>query len=78
MGPRNVDGLICQSEMPTSVDNVDWYLHPTQQTTDDSDRIGRNSNTGTDSRGWRRNRATDVISASETDPLVRLTRDDKC
>ena len=69
-GDNNEDALICRSEMPTSV-NVDWYLHPTQQTTDDSDRVQTS-----DTRGWRRNRAIFTISASEIGRLVRLRRAD--
>ena len=51
-----------------SISNGNWYLHPTQQTADDSDRIQ-----STDPRGWRRNRATGTISSFE---LARLRRDD--
>ena len=31
--------LFCQSQLSLSTGG-NWYLHPTQQTTDDSDRIG--------------------------------------
>ena len=69
-GDNVEDALICQSELPTSV-NGNWYLHPTQQTTDDSDRIQSD-----DPRGWRRDRATITVVGSGTRRLVRLRRDD--
>ena len=73
-GDNNDDALICLSELPTSV-NSEWYLHPSQQTTqhttDGSIRIE-----STDPRGWRRDRATITISNSGTHRLVRLRRDD--
>ena len=69
-GDNNVDGLICLSELPASV-NVDWYLHPTQQTTETSDRIE-----STDPRGWRRDRVIVIIIGSGTHRLARLRRDD--
>ena len=68
--PNNEDALICQSELSVSA-NGDWYLHPTQQTTETSDRIQAN-----DPRGWLRNRDTFTISGSETGRLVRLRRYD--
>ena len=68
-GDNDEDALICLSEVPIS-NGGDWYLHPTQQTADDSDRILSN-----DPRGWRRNRAT-VTNIGETHRLVRLRRDD--
>ena len=73
-GDNDEDALICLSELHNISSGGNWYLHPTQQTTqhtlDGSVRIE-----GTDSRGWRRNRAT-VIIFSETRRLVRLRRDD--
>ena len=69
-GDNDEDDLLCLSELPTIV-NGDWYLHPTQQTTDVSDRIQ-----STDPRGWRRNRATFTVVGSGTHQLVRLIRDD--
>ena len=72
-GDNDEDALKCRSEesIYSSHDGSgNWYLHPTQQTTNDSDRIE-----GTDSRGWRRNRAT-VFSGSYRVQLVRLRRDD--
>ena len=69
-GVNNEDALICQSELALSTGG-DWFLHPTQQTTDDSDKIEP-----TDSRGWRRNRATINIGVTGSRRLVRLRRDD--
>ena len=63
IGDSNETALICRSEMPTSV-NGDWYLHPSQLTTDDGYKIE------SDSRGWSRNR--DLDSGHR---LVRLRRD---
>ena len=57
------DALICRSEVPIS-SHGDWFLHPTQQTTDYSDRIQ-----STDIRGWGRNRGLDTVSGRR---LVRL------
>ena len=68
--PNNEDALLCQSELPVSV-NGEWYLHPTQQTTENSDRIQ-----SSDPRGWRRARATITVVGSGTHRLVRLRRDD--
>ena len=70
-GDNNEDALLCQSELPVSV-NGDWFLHPTQQTTDFNDRL-ESSNP----QGWRRNRGIVTISSvSETHRLVRLRRVD--
>ena len=69
-GDNNDDALICRSELSIS-NGGNWYLHPTQQTTDDSVRIQDH-----DPRGWARNRATFTISGSGTRRLVRLRRDD--
>ena len=67
------NALICLSEMAVS-SNGDWFLHPTQQTTqhteDGSVRIE-----STDPRGWHRDRATNTISVDEAGRLVRLRRD---
>ena len=68
----NLEGaLICQSDVPTSA-NGDWFLHPTQQTTqhtsDGSIRIE-----SSDPRGWRRSRTQGSAHISRT---VRLRRDD--
>ena len=70
-GDNNEDALLCQSELSLGAGGSEWFLHPTQQTTDRSIRIE-----GADSRGWRRNRDTFIISASETGRLARLRRDD--
>ena len=63
-GDNNEDALICRSGKATS-SNGNWYLHPTEMSTDDGDRIE-----SSDPRGWRRNRAAD----SEGHQLVRLRR----
>ena len=74
-GDNDDDALFCQSELPT-VAGGNWYLHPTQQTTqhteDGSVRIESD-----DPRGWRRNRGAVPISGSSgTLRLVRLRRVD--
>ena len=69
-GDNDEDDLLCLSELPTSVIG-NWFLHPTQQTTDNSDRVQND-----DPRGWRRARATIIISGSGTLRLVRLIRAD--
>ena len=69
-GDNDEDALVCQSEMPVSTGG-NWFLHSTQQTTDDSDKIE-----GDDSRGWHRNRATINIGVTGSRRLVRLRRDD--
>ena len=78
IGDNNEDALICRSgKAISSIGN--WYLHPTEMSTDDGDpnnpidsgdRIVSGVNGGPDPRGWRRNRATD----SEGHLLVRLSR----
>ena len=68
-GDNEEDALICQSELTTLPNGGNWFLHPTQQTTDDSVRVH-----SFDLRGWRRDRATIVISATENRRLVRLRR----
>ena len=77
-GDTDVDALICQSELAISSNVGDWFLHPTQQTTqhttDGSVRIE-----STDPRGWHRDRATittQVHMVPVTYRLVRLRRDD--
>ena len=69
-GDNNEDALLCQSELAIS-DGGNWFLHPTQLTTDDSDRIE-----ATDSRGWRRNRDITMTNSRERHRLVRLRRVD--
>ena len=69
---NNEDALICLSEVPIySGNSGDWFLHPTQLTTESSVRIE-----SPDPRGWHRNRGTVTISGSEILRLVRLRRDD--
>ena len=68
-GDNDEDALICRSEMPGIDGN--WFLHPIQQTMDESDRIE-----STDSRGWSRDRATTTIGITGFGRLVRLRRDD--
>ena len=76
-GDNDMDALLCQSELAIN-DGGNWFLHPTQQTTqhteDGSVRIE-----DTDPRGWRRNRASIAITISASPTirrLVRLRRDD--
>ena len=73
-GVNEEDALLCLSELAIN-DVGNWFLHPTQQTTqhteDGSVRIE-----GSDSRGWRRNRDTFAIGNSGFGQLVRLRRDD--
>ena len=66
-GDNQEDALICQSELPIGTGGSEWFLHPTQQTTDRSIRIDH-----PDSRGWLRNRAI----LTDGRKLVRLRRDD--
>ena len=66
-GDNEVDALLCLSELTTLTATGNWYLHPTQQTTNESDRID-----SVDSRGYRRNRDS-LIDGRR---LVRLRRDD--
>ena len=71
-GDNNEDALICLSEVPIS-NGGDWFLHPTQLTTESSVRIE-----SPDPQGWHRNRGTvTVIGSHGSDHrLVRLRRDD--
>ena len=69
-GDNDEDALICRSQLHIISGGGEWFLHPTQQTTDDSDKVQ-----STYPRGWHRNRATITIS-SVTHLLVRLRRDD--
>ena len=57
--------LLCQSDVTPNGGNGDWYLHPTQLSTAEGDRIE-----STDPRGWARNRGSD----SDEHRLVRLKR----
>ena len=58
--------LLCQSDVETALGNANWYLHPTQQSTEEGDRIQ-----STDDRGWARNRG---FATSGHHRLVRLKR----
>ena len=64
---NNEEALICHSELPLGTGDNEWFLHPTQQTTDRSIRIN-----SPDSRGWLRNR--DILTDGRK--LVRLRRGD--
>ena len=66
IGDTNGNALICRSGIPIS-SGGNWYLHPTEISTGDGDRIGSD---GVPDRGWSRNMATD----SEGHRLVRLRR----
>ena len=64
-GDNDVDALICHSERNTFTSfGGDWYLYPTERSTDDDDRIVES-----DPRGWARNRGLD-----SGHQLVRLRR----
>ena len=67
---NNKDALICHSER-NNFSGGNWYLHPTEMSINDDDRIVSGDNGEPDPRGWRRNRAND----SEGHRLVRLRRD---
>ena len=66
-GDSNEDALICHSDTPTN-EWGNWYLHPTEQSTDEDDRIV--SDIVVHDRGWHRNRARD----SKNHPIIRLWR----
>ena len=71
-GDNNKDALICRSELPVSYTRSrrgDWYLHPTQMSTDVADRIKNPTDSAPD-RGWLRNRVND----SEGHRVLRLKR----
>ena len=68
-GDNDEDALICRSGKPLYGDGVgNWYLHPTEMSTNDGDRIA--SMPGVPDRGWNRNRGDD----SQRYKLVRLRR----
>ena len=73
-GDNNEDALICQSEVSFASDDTslgNWFLHPSQMSTDDDDRILHMVNpNGIPDRGWSRNRDIDP----EGHRLVRLRR----
>ena len=57
-GDNNEDALICRSEIDIFTSNGgNWFLLPTEISTDDSDRI--NPVNGNPDRGWLRNRDRD-------------------
>ena len=62
---NNEDALICRSEVPI-LNGSNWYLHPTNMSTAEDDRIISSPS----DRGWHRNRDID----SEGHRLVRLRR----
>ena len=67
-GDNNEDAIICRSEMDTFTSTAgNWYLHPTEMSTDEGDRIVGISDP--DPRGWTRNR--DIDSGHR---LLRLRR----
>ena len=65
IGLVDTDALLCQSDVAAEAGNANWYLHPTQLSTEEGDRIQNNDN-----RGWSRNRG----SNSDGHRLVRLKR----
>ena len=69
-GYNNGDALVCLSERSISgnADIGDWYIHPTQQSTDEDDRIA-NLN-GPARGGWNSHR----LVVYEGDLLVTLRR----
>ena len=68
IGDTNGNALICRSGKAIS-SSGNWYLHPTEMSTDDDDRIVSGVDSVPD-RGWHRYRAAD----SEAHRLVRLRR----
>ena len=54
IGDNNEDTLICRSEINFTSIYGNWYLHLTEMSTDDGDRIVNN-----ETRGWARNRDLD-------------------
>ena len=68
-GDNNEDALICRSEIVINFGG-NWFLHPTEMSTDDVDRIVNTATSDTAAdRGWKRNR--DIDSGHR---LVRLRR----
>ena len=63
----DADALLCQSDVTTEAGNANWYLHPTQLSTAEGDRIQ-----SFDPRGWSRNRG--IRSFINRHRLVRLKR----
>ena len=66
IGDTNGNALICRSGKAIP-GGGNWYLHPTQMSTDDGDRIGSD---GVPDRGWRGYLSSD----SHGHRLVRLRR----
>ena len=79
-GDNDEDALICRSEIPlpdTHTSRGDWYLHPTEMSTNETDRIVPQKIAAgniTSDRGWLRNR--DEIEHDEVlvYRIVRLRR----
>ena len=69
IGNTDKTTLICRSGKSIS-SGGNWYLHPTEMSTNVSDRIVSGVNGGPDPRGWHRNRLID----SKGHRLVRLRR----
>ena len=68
-GDNIEDALICRSERNNFTSTAsNWYLHPTEMSTDESDRI-LTDNGVPDPRGWTRSRGLD-----SGHQLVRLRR----
>ena len=65
IGLVDAGALLCQSDVAPDGGNGDWYLHPTQLSTEEGDRIQ-----SSDDRGWSRNRNTNIHGHR----LVRLKR----
>ena len=65
IGLGDAGALLCQSDVATAAGNANWYLHPTQQSTAEGDRIQ-----SVDPRGWARNRGINLVEYR----LVRLKR----
>ena len=63
----DADALLCQSNVAATPGSGDWYLHSTQLSTAEDNRIQ-----STDPRGWARNRG--ILSSLNSHRLVRLKR----
>ena len=56
-GDNNEDALICRSERDTFTSNFgNWFLHHTESSTNEGDRIVIGKNGEPNPRGWNRNR----------------------
>ena len=69
IGSNKDNALLCQSVIISISHEGNWYLHPTQMSTNESDRIIVFAEYGTD-RGWHRKRVPDSFYH-----LVKLWRD---